>query len=295
VKLYFVIYGLICLSVFGKGQTPQEYYPHQFGQFMQTIGQVNPAHAGLRSKVECRLGNQTQTGDWNISTYYASLNYGLQDDPLKNKNAIGIRFYNDNEGNFLRRSLIHVNYAWHTEISDRLNFAGGISGGFFNYYIKGSALLGTSSTYAPDANAGILLYKKTYRLSISINQLFNNNIQPFTEITNLKRHYNFYASKTFSLAPYLKITPHVLYRTPFFEDYNLDGGITTHIFDLIYAGYTLRYRFGMVFMLGIKNFEWNYGTVDFLFSYNYPIKSTDITVDKFELTLGYYFEKNTQR
>lgn len=282
-------------SVKAYSQLEVRRYPVQFSQYVHSLTLFNPATAGLYSRIELNAGNQSLTGNFSrVSTYYTNFNmrFPIQKNHYHPFSTGGITMINDMEGRYLNRLRLYAIYAWHTQLTRRVNFAGGLQLGGMNFVVKGTPSTGNGSDLAPDASVGILFYTDKWKTGFSAGQLVNSKLQPLDEITILSPFYNLHLSaKVFSNEPVV-LEPMFLARmTHFSNEINFDINLHAEIFDRIMANVGYRYHLGAVFMAGIKNLEVQEGIFNLLISYQFPFQKTELNLNTIEMSLCFFLKK----
>lgn len=269
-----------------------DYVPARFGQYTNQPTWLNPAAAGWQGDLEAFLSNQRQGGSWSgVNTYYLNANIKLPGASLKQdglKNVLGIRVHSDREGDFINRNRAYGLYAYHTRLNRKLNAAGALSLGMMNYFIQGTAITGSSSVTGLDADAGLWFYSDDYYLGLSGNQLFNTELQPFTEITRLKRYYHMMGGYTYQLLDYIAMRGTLLVRLIENNQWDGDAGLLVIVDQFYAAGANFQYKRGLTFMAGTERLKLEYGQVTAMLSYSLPFASTLLNITTYEICLVYY-------
>lgn len=294
--LYILILsGLFKVSLFSQGVVNN--YPVQFSQFDFSKSSVNPALICLRSPLEINIGTQQYTGYFDdISTQYATLGLQVPFNQPENRprSIISIRFSNEQEGVYISRNRAYLGYSFHTRIFDNYYMGGALEFGTMGYVVEGTPSTGNASKYVIDGSAGLSLYNETLTIGVSINQAFNNNVQPLDEVTRLYRHMNAFVAYDFVISEIAVVTPEVLFRYPYKTgyNYNLDTGLEALLIEKLLLGTSWRYKNGLSFNAGIANLRIFNGFLTFCLAYNSPVSASSIKVDIFEFHINYkYFTK----
>ena len=282
--------GLIEVSVFSQGAVLN--YPIQFSQLDFFKSSINPALICLHSPLELIIGTQQYTGYFkDISTQYANLGVQI---PFRqpgevSRNILSIRVSNDQEGVYISRNRAYLGYGFHTRIFNNFFLGGALDFGFMGYVVEGTPSTGNASEYVMDGSAGISLYNEVLTTGFSINQAFNNNVQPLDEVTRLYRHINAFASYNFVISKNAWVCPKILFRYPYKTgyNYNLDVGVETVLVKKLLLGSSYRYKNGLSFSSGITNLEVFKGFLTFCLAYNSPVSGSLINVNVFEFHLDY--------
>lgn len=288
--LYFVLQA----DAFSQGTVFN--YPVQFSQVAFSKSIVNPALVCLHSPVDIFSGTQQYTGYFSdISTQYVRL--GIQI-PIENntrrpRNILSLRFTNDQEGAYISRNRGYVGYSFHTRLFGDYNFGGAIEVGSMGYFVQGTPSTGNASKYIIDGSAGISVYNELLTTGISMNQAFNNQIQPLDEVTRLYRHMNVFVSNYFNVSEFLGVNPYALYRFPIKgrHKYNLDIGGHAILIDKLMVGGAFRYKKGASFSVGLTNFELLNGFLTLGLAYNSPFGRSSLNISIFEIHINYKYLK----
>ncbi len=283
------------VSLFSQGVVIN--YPVQFSQLDYSKSSFNPALICLRSPLEFIIGTQQYTGYFDdISTQYAMVGVQIPFDQPDNRprNILSIRFSNDQEGVYISRNRAYLGYSFHTKVIDNFYLGGALEFGSMGYVVEGTPSTGNASKYVIDGSAGVSIYNENLTTGVSINQAFNNEVQPLDEVTRLYRHMNLFAAYNFIISEYFEICPGILFRYPYKTgyNYNLDIGLESVIMQRLVLGSSYRYKNGLSFNAGITNFEVFNGFLSFCLAYNSPISGSAINVNIFEFHINYkYFAK----
>ncbi len=297
-KLYIVFFALI----FGATLSAQEtipLYPVRFTQHYNCYSLINPALAGTFARFELSLGNQRMLGNLSkVSTYYLNANYRItrQRNRRKPFSTIGIILYNDREGKYLNRTRFYALYSWHGTIRNELKISGGLQIGGMNYSVKGTPLTGDGSDLKPDASVGIQLYNPLFHLGLSVNQVFNSEVQPLEEIALLAPFLNILGEFKLEASEWLLIKPTLSFHFPLT---NNDARYSRNLYDVailfrlqekltIATGIHNSDRIALT--AGINNILSSSGILDVYLSYSFVYKqSTNLSTPLFELGVNYAF------
>lgn len=251
----------------------------------------------LRSPLELNIGTQQYTGYFDdISTQFAMVGFQIPFNQPENRprSILSVRFSNEQEGVYISRNRAYLGYSFHTRIFNEYFLGGGLEFGSMGYVVEGTPSTGNASKYVIDGAAGISLYSEILTFGLSINQAFNNNVQPLDEVTRLYRHMNAYASYNFVISRNAVVTPGVLFRYPYKTgyNYNLDIGLESVLMEKLLIGSSYRYKNGFSFNAGIVNLKVFNGFLSFNMAYNSPVAASSIKMDIFEFHINYkYFTK----
>lgn len=291
-KFFYIIFlsGLCNVSLFSQGVVNN--YPVQFSQIEFSKTSINPALICLRSPLEFIIGTQQYTGFFeDISTQYAILGIQIPFYQPKNypRNILSIRFLNDQEGAYISRNRAYLGYSFHTKVFDNLFLGGAIELGSMGYVVEGTPSTGNASKYVLDSSAGISIYSENLTTGVSVNQAFNNEVQPLDEVSRLYRHVNVFASYNFIISQNADVYPKILFRYPYKSgyNYNLDIGLETILINKLLLGTSYRYKNGLSFNAGITNFEVLNGLLNFCLAYNTPLVGSVLNVNIFEIHISY--------
>jgi type IX secretion system PorP/SprF family membrane protein len=271
------------------GQSYYSYFPVQFSQYMRHYQFINPASIGARSKFETVLGSKNNIGNFsNISTYFAGASISIMRSPKTGKpfNVVGFKADTDREGQYIGRTRAYVMYAFHFKIFNYCYLSGGVDLGILNMSVQGTPSTGDKSEYVPDANTGIWIYNDEFYFGFSVNQVFNGRLQPYQEISIMRRHFNITAMKKFEISRLVAINPSILVRLPSYLDYNADYSVECNISDFI-GGVSIRHKQGIAFWLGMTEIQLAGGRLEAVILYNTPLKKSLININSLELVCGF--------
>jgi hypothetical protein len=207
---------------------------------------------------------------------------------------LGIQLINNKEGDLLGNSRYYLTYAHGIPLNDTWKLTTGFSAGLFNYYVKGNHVTGGINVLAPDGNLGFHLNNTTWDFGLSMNQIFNNEIQPYLHSIQLKRHLNALLSYTYSwrLNPtlnYVKFGTLFNYLLTDQGEYDLYSEV--RLFDAMKI--TLGYHFGFAIYSGVSwdNFKIGKGQAAINLLYYYPVLAkVNNKIQTFEIGLAYHFK-----
>lgn len=268
-------------------------YPVPFSMFAYAYPMTNPASTGVEDDYRLSLGYQRPvSGFTGISTYYFQASF-LPYQPkrrMSNKSVMGLRFYNDNEGTFIRRSRFYMSYAFHTSISQKLKMAGGIDFGGINFSVKATPTTEGASVYKADANAGIWLYNERFQAGLSVSQLFRSVFQPLEEQIILPTHLNVSGSYRLYSGENLSLTPHILLTFPYYEKVGVQASLMAGVFDLFTLGAGWNRGRNVSFMFGLEDLEVFERGLDIRLSYSTSVRQEGISISILEFSAGYSFK-----
>lgn len=239
------------------------------------------------------LGNLSK-----VSTYYLNANYRItrQTNRRKPFSTIGITLYNDREGKYLNRTRFYALYSWHGTIRNELKISGGLQIGGMNYSVKGTPLTGDGSDLKPDASVGIQVYNPLFHLGLSVNQVFNSEVQPLEEIALLAPYVNILGEFSIETSEWLMIKPSVSFHFPLKNNESLNS---RNRYDAA-IHFILQERITMVagihdsdriaITAGINNLLSSSGNLNVYLSYSFVYKqNTNLNTPLFELGINYTF------
>jgi hypothetical protein len=250
---------------------------------------INPASIGSNSKIETALGSRNHIGSFSsISTYFAGFSLSIKN-PLRADmpfSVVGVKVDTDQEGKYIARSRFYMAYAFHFKIFRDFYFSGGVDIGALNMSVKGTPSVGDKSEYVPDANSGIWIYNEHFHFGVSINQIFNGRMQPYQEISQMRRHFNITMMRQFTISRYFAVKPSFLFRFPGYLKYNADYSVECYVTDFI-GGLSLRHKLGGAFWIGMKDIGVFSGKLEAVLCYNTPLKKSLIHVNSLEIICRY--------
>jgi type IX secretion system PorP/SprF family membrane protein len=303
VNIKYILFFVVTLYFAGfylpvKCQNTIKNYPVQFHQFIFSYPLINPASLGSNLNNEIILGYQKPiTGFTGISTYFINVGFLPYQPKNKsyNKSIVGFRLFNDREGAYINRTRFYGIYAFHTRLTNKINFAGGIDFGGMNYSVKSTPTTSGASAFAVDANSGIWFYNKNFHIGLSVNQLFNSSLQPLDEITELPLHFNITASQVIVSNDFIQIRPHLLITMPYYNKTGYRGSLYSLLFNKIIAVVGWNHQTDISVLLGLHNLDVLNHNLDLIVSYGTSIKQVSIGIKTIELSLLYDFSSKKQR
>ena len=215
-KLYLIVTLLVCVKFADAQQRPQ-YTQYIFNNFL-----LNPAVSGIENYTDVKLGYRSQwTGlEGAPVTSYFSINTPLGTNFLQGDatafpasgglnpssrlytqdyraaephHGIGFMVVSDKAGP-ITQTNINATYAYHLGITDRLNLAVGVSGGFNHIILNTSQVTLENpndptinnlqaSQWRPDVGIGVWAYSSNYFFGVSAQQLLPQNFYLTTGAT----------------------------------------------------------------------------------------------------------------
>jgi len=268
-----------------------------YDQYIANRAIVNPALTAIDDYADIRLIARRQWYGFKGAPITQLITGGLKYDE---KNRLGGLVYNDVAGNF-KRIGGQLSYAYNIRLSKEYQLAMGISAGIINYRFDINRVncyeeadntisnLSVSKTI-PNADAGILLYNKSFYVGISSVEIFQSKI--YKTVNNSYSHlythfysfvgYNIKASDDVSFEPSLFFKSYKNTSTQF--DVNLR---VTYLNKISY-GFTYRTSGDVIqyIELKIKN------NIRFGYYYDGPVRASGfIRNESHEVMLGYYLDK----
>ncbi|MBN2480983.1 MAG: PorP/SprF family type IX secretion system membrane protein [Bacteroidales bacterium] len=290
---YFpIVFYMFCCFCNVNAQVTNKNYPVQFSQFIFSYPLVNPSSIGVNDNNEVVAGYQKPvTGFTGISTYFCNISfvpYRISPDAI-NRSIVGFRFFNDNEGAYINRSRFYAMYAFHTRVTGRLMFSGGVDFGGMNFSVKATPTTEGSSVFKVDANTGLWLYNDDFHVGISVNQLFRSVFQPLDEKTVLPTHFNITASYAVVKGEDVIIRPHILVTLPYYNTTSIRAVLYGLFFGKIISVVGWNRRTSMSAMLGINDLNLYGSSLDLTLSYITTLQKAAIGINTMEISLSYSF------
>lgn len=270
-------------------------YPVRFSQYYNCFSMENPAAAGSSSKFELAGGNQKLLGSYSkISTYYLNVNMHFNQAEIRSRkpfSVAGLLFYNDKEGKYINRTRFYATYVWHAHLTRNLKMSGGFRLGGMNYSVKGTPLSGDGSDFVPDGAIGLQLYNHKYHLGISLNQIFNNTIQPLEEVTKLGSFLNFTGGIVWGLSSAIQMKPVGWVQVPIHSGELLaDVSLLTTYKEKIDVVLGIHNNDMVVHSIGLKNVLNSKYILDVNLTYSYPVNSVGVSTSFFEVGINISFD-----
>ncbi len=244
---------------------------------------------GSHSKIETALGSRNHIGNFSsISTYFAGFSVSIKSSSRSERpfNVLGLKVDTDQEGKYIARNRFYAAYAFHFLLFRDYHFSGGVDFGALNMTVKGTPSVGDKSEFVPDANSGIWIYNEHFHLGISVNQIFNGRLQPYQEVSQMRRHFNITVMRLFTINSYFAVKSSFLVRFPAYLDYNADYTVECYVTDII-GGFSLRRKLGGAFWLGMKDIGIFGGRLEAVLCYNTPLKGSLVNLSSLEIICRY--------
>ncbi len=277
--------GLLCLVLLPHPGATQSVFSFSdyFDQFYNNYYLVNPANADSSYTFSANVGNKAQTGLFQgVSKLYMDLD--LRKASGKNVfHFFGIQAITNKEGDFIHKSRLTGRYSWRGKISNHASLSAGISAGFINYAFSTSQSGAGGSAWAPNGNAGIWYLRKKLSLGISMQQFFNQKIQPVNQVFLLQSYYNFTARYFFTVNPFLKIHTHLYSKLQKQLPAYFTLATIFEIQEKFEAGINYSYLRGIGGIAGIKKIRIGSSRFSFYFSYSVNTSIVQLNDNAFEL------------
>ena len=291
IKHIIFLTGLACSLNLAGQQLPQ------FSQYMFNDFVLNPALAGVNDYYQIRTNHRFQ---W----------VGMVDPPLTNSIAFygpharldmgyGGYIFTDITGPTSRTGITGA-YAYNIAINRDIRLSMGLSLSVLQYKVDGTQLnpkdpsdnfiLGNvSTTYVPDAGAGVYMYADEFYVGFSVAQLFNNKLKIFEEKTGLNRlksHFYLTGGYKYKINREWTLEPSAIVKATAPGEYRFE--VTTRVGwkDMIWGGVGYRFNEAIAILAG-----YNYDD-RFYFGYAYDIGITDLrkyNMGSHEIMIGYRF------
>lgn len=286
---------LILFLVAGRYLAGQQ-MPH-FSQYMFNEFLLNPAVTGVNDYYQIRTNHRFQ---W----------VGMTDPPLTNSIAFygphanmnmgyGGSIYTDITGP-TSRTGVSGSYAYNIALFEEVRLSMGLSMSVLQYRIDGTQLAPkdpsdqfiqgmVSTTYVPDAAAGVYMYGDGFYAGISAVQLLNNKLTIFQEKTGLNRlksHLYLTGGYRFELDPDWVLEPSVIVKASAPRQLKFEAGARLEWLEMVWIGAGYRFHEAVTLLAG-----YNYND-KFYFGYSYDIGITDLrnyNMGSHEIMIGYRF------
>jgi type IX secretion system PorP/SprF family membrane protein len=185
---------------------------------------VNPAYAGSREVFSGTLVNRSQ---WVSMPGAPTSQYlGLHSAIPNSRVGLGLQIYNDKAGP-LQNTGITLTYAYHLPINAKTKLSFGLSGMVNNLRINYNQISiedkddnsfagNNSSSWVPDANAGLYLYHSRFYAGLSVNHLLQSKFDltdaPPANLAKFYREYYLTAGIVVPLSKNLDLRPSILLK-----------------------------------------------------------------------------------
>jgi hypothetical protein len=273
-------------------------YPFRFILSDNCGSFVNPAIAGIRSMRELNFGSQQMLGvvshvSASYFTFHLRLQHGRMNKPYS---SVGAILYNDREGKYLSRSRFYGSYAWHASLSRKFFFSAGLSVGGMNYSVKGTPLSGDGSDTKADGAVGISVYSNTFRVDMSVAQVFNSKVQPLEEVTVLSPVFTIGAYKSIRFDDEFLLVPAASVRIPIYKTgsdnigFTYDYSLQAEWRDRFIFSTGIHIKSLLFFAAGIDNLSFYSGHFGIMVSYAFPAFRKSVLKTRLgEAGIRYYF------
>ena len=276
------LYALICLvSAFSSAKAQDgNIVPAHFDQFFNNYYLLNPANEDSASSLRLRVGNRSLTGVFQgVNRIYFDADAGLRTKRKDRFHSIGIQAFNSREGEFFSKSRLYGRYSWRTGLTANSALSAGVSFGIVNYAFRSSQASAGGSSSVADGNTGVWYLRRRWNLGVSMQQIFEQQLQPINQIFILNRYYNFNLTNFFPLGPHLDLTTHLYSRYQKGEPLNIEFASIVEIQRRVNAGFNYRHDRGIVFLAGISRISFGSLNMALMASYMASMKKVNRVTD----------------
>lgn len=274
---YALPFGICSLFLFVSDLNAQNVavLPVQFTHFFKTWSLINPSSIGHANSMEVLAGNKSLLGAFSgVRTFYAAGHLRINKDSARTRQVLGITFVNDKEGTFIHRNRAAAQYAFHVPLGSRLMLGAGIAAGFINYVFSTTNVGAGGSAFAPNADAGLWLYRSGFNIGIGCNQLIPSKLTPINETYRVGRFYNLNADRTFLINRNISLTPAFVFRYESTESYNADVALIALLYNNACFAATYKYKRGGSISGGLENIKIGANIFKLMISYYTPLGGT---------------------
>ncbi|MCF8226888.1 MAG: type IX secretion system membrane protein PorP/SprF [Bacteroidales bacterium] len=275
-----------------KGQQLPQFSQYMFNDFI-----INPAIAGVHNYYQ-------------ISTNHRFQWVGMADPPITNSISFygphstmnmgfGGSIYTDITGPTSRTGF-SGSYGYNIGLFNDVRLSMGLSFNVLQYRVDGTQLNPkdpsdqfiqgvVSTTYVPDAGAGLYLYGNTFYAGVSVIQLLNNKLQIFDEKTGLSRlksHVFITGGYRYEIDPDWIIEPSAIIKLAHPRQYKIEVTAKLEWMQMVWLGIGYRMHESANIIAG-----YNYSD-KFYFGYSYDIGITELrnyNTGSHEIMIGYKF------
>jgi type IX secretion system PorP/SprF family membrane protein len=216
-KISTLIIGLLSLGAYAQQDAG-------FSMYFFNPMYVNPAYAGSREVFSGTVVDRSQWAGMPGAPVSQSLS---MHSAIPNSHVgLGLQIYNDKAGP-VKNTGISLTYAYHLPINAKTKLSFGLSGmvnnvrvGFDQITIQdqndNSFVGNSSSSWVPDANAGLYLYQPRFYAGLSVNHLLQSKFDltdaPGADLAKFYRQYYLTAGIVVPLSKNLDLRPSVLLK-----------------------------------------------------------------------------------
>ncbi len=279
-KLIISLISLVFfISVFAQ-QRPQ------YTQYVSNYFLINPAFAGIEKDMNVTVSYRNQWAGLNgsPSTSYLTFNTPLQsakgttgisseskDNAVlyslsEPHHAVGFTVINDKAG-ALNRFVAYGTYAYHLQLSSKINLSAGLSAGISTINVHQDklaleipvdpAVYNYTGKAKADMNAGVLLYGEKFFAGISVQQIIPQHVISNGSSINIYGDRKFpdlflSGGYIFKINNDLNFMPSVMLKYINTVPATFDLNAKFDYKNLLWAGYSYRYKSGMAIMAGVK-------------------------------------------
>lgn len=187
ISLIFLIASLFSIELYSQtvSEYPVSFLSTSFNTFIQSseIRNVDSTKINVSSFIRKNTGIFSDV-------YQSKTQMGIN----LNHSTISLQFYNDHQGDLIKRNRLYMNYNAHISITRNTQGFAGLSAGMVNKSLgnQNTNVQGTASVF--DASAIVGAYGRNWFASFSANQIPQNTITPINFDVPLLRYYQFYSS-----------------------------------------------------------------------------------------------------
>lgn len=254
--------------------------PALFDQFFNDYYLVNPANEDSTASFRLRAGNRSLTGVFQgVNRVYFDADAAFKTQRGDRFHSAGIQAINSREGEFFSKSRLYGRYSWRTGLTEGSALSAGLSVGIVNYAFRSSQASAGGSSTVLDGNAGIWYLRRRWKLGVSMQQIFQQKLQPINQIFILNRYYNVNLTNFFPLGAHLELTTHLYSRYQKQEPLNIEFASIMEIQQRVNAGFNYRHNHGIALLAGISRISFGSLNMAFMASYMASIKKVSRVTD----------------
>ncbi|HTB05480.1 MAG TPA: type IX secretion system membrane protein PorP/SprF [Bacteroidia bacterium] len=223
-----------------------------FSQYFFNPLYINPAYAGSRGIFSGTMVYRAQWIDMDGTPTTESV--GMHSMIPNSNVGLGLQFYNDNAGPLTTTNISAI-FAYHLPLGDDMKLSFGLEGCMDNVNISYNKIAlentsdlsytnNNSSSWLPDANAGLYLYRDRFFMGFSVKHLLqpNFNLQAEGGLNNAQyfREYYFTSGFVTNFSENLGIRPSILVKYVQGAPIDLDIDASLVFYDKLFIGAGIR-------------------------------------------------------
>lgn len=272
---------LLSLAVLASALSGLAQQIPQYSQYMMNNYVLNPAVTGMNDFWEVKSNNRL---NWiGITDAPRTFIFSAHGPFRKQNMGMGVNIFSDVTGPTSRTGM-HLSYAYHLKLTEKLRLGMGLSMGLLQFRIDGTKVdlyqqgdpafpQAVMSAYTADATFGLNLYHKNFMVGFSAPQIIGNKLNfdngEGDGTSALSRHYMLMGAYTFRVKDF-GIMPNVLLKYVHPVPPQFDAGLRVDFREQFWVGAVYRHDDAVSFLAGLMYRDF------LLIGYSYDMSTSNL-------------------